>query len=164
MFIALPIWRETKHWWKQRMSILSHNRGRATLAVSTLALMAFALPWPSTVSAPALIRPANDTQLFPPIGAQVQNIQVENGQEVQKGDILISLESSALNHAKKIAELELEIAQARWAQRAASLQDRQQGDLLRDELDQKREALNSVTRELDRLTLRAPHDLSLIHI
>ena len=158
MFIAMPIWREIKHWWSQRMSILSHNRGRATLAVSTLALMAFALPWPSTVSAPALIRPANDTQLFPPIGAQVQNIQVENGQHVQKGDILISLKSAALNHAKQIAVLELEIAQARWAQRAASLEDRQQADLLRDELDQKREALNSVRRELDRLTLRAPHN------
>ena len=158
MFIAMPIWREIKHWWSQRMSILSHNRGRATLAVSTLALMAFALPWPSTVSAPALIRPAYDTQLFPPIAAQVQTIQVENGQHVQKDDILISLESASLNHAKKIAVLELEIAQARWDQRAASLQDRQQGDLLRDELDQKREALNSVTRELDRLTLRAPHN------
>jgi putative peptide zinc metalloprotease protein len=157
IFIAMPIWRETKHWWSQRMSILSHTRGRATLAVTTLALMAFVLPWPSTVSAPALIRPANDTQLFPPIGAQVQNIHVSNGQHVQAGDILVTLESSALVHAKNIAVLELDIAQARWTQRAASLQDRQQVDLLRDELDQKREALKSVTRELDRLTLRAPH-------
>ena len=32
------------------------------------------------------------------------------------------------------------------------------GDLLKDELDQKREALESVTRELNRLTLRAPHN------
>jgi len=158
MFIALPIWREMKHWWSQRMTILSHNRGRATIAASTLALMAFVLPWPSTVSAPALIRPANDTQLFPSMAAQVETVSVLDGQKVEKGDVLMVLNSPALNHAKTIAVLEHEIAQARWDQRAASLQDRQLGDLLRDELDQKREALDSVTRELERLTLRAPHD------
>ena len=158
MFIALPFWREIKHWWSQRMSILSHTRGRITMAVSTIALLAFILPWPSTVSAPALIRPANDTQLFPPIAAKVQTIHARNGQVVKKGDILLTLKSPALEHEKSIARLELEIAEARWAQRAASLEDRQLGDLLRDELGQKREALNSVTRELDRLTLRAPHD------
>lgn len=157
MFIALPFWREIKHWWSQRMSILSHNRGRATLAVSTLALLAFIVPWPSTVSAPALIRPANDTQLFPPIAAKIHSISTLNGQTVQPGDVLMTLKSPALEHAMVIAKLELDIAQARWAQRAASLEDRQLSDLLRDELDQKREALNSVTREMDRLTLRAPH-------
>lgn len=140
------------------MSILSHTRGRITLALSTLALMTFVLPWPSTVSAPALIRPANDTQLFPPIAAKVHAISVLNGQNVKEGEVLLTLKSPALEQAKSIAVLELEIAQARWAQRAASLVDRQLGDLLRDELDQKREALDSVTRELDRLALRAPHD------
>ena len=158
MFIALPIWRETKHWWSQRMSILSNNRGRATLVMSILALMAFVLPWPSTVSAPALIRPAHDTQLFPPIAAKVQTLSVENGKKVQKDDVLLTLKSPALEHARSIAILELEIAEARWAQRASSLQDRQLSDLLRDELDQKREALKSVERELARLTLRAPHN------
>lgn len=139
------------------MSILSHNRGRATLAFSTLALLAFVVPWPSTVSATALIRPSNDTQLFPPIAAQIHSISILNGQKVQQGDVLMTLTSPALDHAMHIAKLELDIAQARWAQRAASLEDRQLGDLLRDELDQKREVLNSVNRELDRLTLRAPH-------
>ena len=158
IFIAMPIWREIKHWWSQRMSILSHNRGRATLAVSTLALLGFVVPWPSTVSAPALIRPADDTQLFPPIAARVASVSVLNGQSVNEGDVLLQLSSPALDHAKKLAELELDIAEARWDQRAASLEDRQLGGLRRDELEQKREALASVTRELDRLTLRAPHN------
>ncbi len=158
MFIAVPIWREIKHWWSQRMSILSHTRGRATLAVSTFALLAFVVPWPSTVTAPALIRPADDTQLFPPIAARVETISILNGESVREGDVLMQLTSPALDHAKTLATLELKIAEARFAQRAASLEDRQLGDLLRDELEQKREALDSVTRELDRLTLRAPHN------
>ncbi|GGX73100.1 hypothetical protein GCM10011309_23790 [Litorimonas cladophorae] len=157
MFIAVPIWREIKHWWSQRMSILSHNRGRATLAVSTLALLAFVVPWPSTVSAPALIRPADDTRLYPPAAARIQSISIRNGDTVSEGTIVMQLSSPALLHAKALAELELKVAEARWAQRAASLQDRQSGELLRDELEQKREALESVNRELDRLTLRAPH-------
>jgi len=157
MFIAMPIWREIKHWWSQRMSILSHNRGRGTLAVSTLAVLAFVLPWPSTVTAPALIRPADDTQLFPPIAARIESLPITNGQSVREGDILMTLTSPALDHAHKLAELELDIAQARWEQRAASLEDRQLGGLRRDELEQKREALASVRRELNRLTLRAPH-------
>lgn len=140
------------------MSILSHTRGRATLAVSTFALLAFVVPWPSTVTAPALIRPADDTQLFPPIAARVETISILNGESVREGDVLMQLTSPALDHAKTLATLELKIAEARFAQRAASLEDRQLGDLLRDELEQKREALDSVTRELDRLTLRAPHN------
>lgn len=140
------------------MSILSHSRGRMTLALSTLAVLLFAVPWPSNVSAPALIRPADDTQLFPPIAARIIAISALNGQSVQAGDILIQLKSPSLDHAKYLASLELKIAEARWAQRAASLQDRQLGDLLKDELDQKRKALESVSRELERLTLRAPHD------
>lgn len=158
MFIALPISREIKHWWSQRMSILSHSRGRMTLALSTLAVLLFAVPWPSNVSAPALIRPADDTQIFPPIAARIIAISALNGQSVQAGDILIQLKSPSLDHAKYLASLELKVAEARWAQRAASLQDRQLGDLLKDELDQKRKALESVSRELERLTLRAPHD------
>ena len=158
MFIAMPIWREIKHWWSQRMSILSHNRGRVTLAVSSLALLAFVMPWPATVTAPALIRPADDTQLYPPIAARIATISVLNGQAVNQGDVLMTLSSPALDHAHKLAELELQIAQARWEQRAASLEDRQHADLRRDELEQKREALASVRRELSRLTLRAPHN------
>ena len=158
MFIALPIWREIKHWWSQRMSILSHSRGRMTLALSTLAVLTFAIPWPQNVSAPALIRPADDTQIFPPVAARIIAIFAVNGQSVKAGDILIELKSPSLDHAEYLARLELKIAEARWAQRAASLQDRQLGDLLKDELDQKRKALESVSRELERLTLRAPHD------
>jgi putative peptide zinc metalloprotease protein len=158
MFIAVPMWREIKHWWSQRMSILSHNRGRATLALSTLALLAFVVPWPSTISAPALIRPANDTKLFPPISARIEAMTILNGQFVEEGDVLMQLSSPALDHAKVLAALDLNIAETRWDQRAASLQNRQSSDILRDELEQKREALDSVTRELERLTLRAPHN------
>jgi len=157
IFIAMPFWREIKHWWKNRMSILSHKRGRFTLAATTVALVTFITPWPSTISAPALIRPADDTQLFPPIAAQINAIDVINGQSVNKGDILLKLTSPALDHANTLATLELKLAEARWDQRAASMQDRQLVDLLRDELDQKREALASIQRERDRLTLRAPH-------
>ena len=139
------------------MSILSHNRGRAALAVSTLALLAFVVPWPSTVTAPALIRPADDTQLYPPIAARISSVPVVNGEQVKQGDILMTLSSPALNHAHSLAQLELQIAEARWAQRAASLEDRQLRDIRRDELEQKREALAATQRELDRLTLRAPH-------
>lgn len=158
IFIAAPIWREIKHWWNQRMSILSHKRGRATLTLSTLALLVFAVPWPSTVTAPALIRPADDTQLFPPTPSRIETITASNGQTVHPGDVLLQLKSPALDHAKTLAVLELKVAEARWAQRAASLKDRQLGDILKDELEQKREALASVNRELDRLTLRAPHE------
>lgn len=158
MFIAIPIWRELKHWWSERMSILSHRRGRTTLGLSTLAILAFAVPWPSTVSAPALIRPSDDTQVFAPIPARIVTVKTTNGQAVKAGDVLMQLVSPSLNQEEKIAKLELQIAEARWAQRAASLQDRQLGDLLKDELEQKREALESVGRELERLTLRAPHD------
>lgn len=158
IFIAFPIWREIKHWWSQRMSIISNNRGRFSLLAATFAVAAFVTPWPSTVTAPALIRAVDDTELFPPNAARVDSILVENGQSVKTGDILIKLSSPELDQLKVMAEFELEVAKAQWARRAASLQDRQLADLSHDELDKKREALASVSRELERLELRAPHD------
>jgi len=158
MFIALPIWRELKHWWSARMTIISNSRGRLGLLSGAVALGLFITPWQTTVSAPAVIRPSETTQIFSPQNATLAELHIENGQTVQQGDLLLSLTSPLLSHRREIAALDLKVAQARWDQQAASLQDRQLRDILADELATKREALAAIERELSRLNIVAPHD------
>ena len=157
IFIALPIWRELKHWWSERMSILSNSRGRLGLGVSAAALAAFLVPWQTTVRAPAVLRPAQQVQVFAPEPARVLSVLTTNGKTVEAGQIMVQLASPALEHRLELAKLEVEVAQARVAQQAASLQDRQLRSLSTDELSAKREALAAITRQMDQLTLRAPH-------
>jgi len=158
IFIALPIWREIRHWWRSRMQILKHNRGRASLLISAGLAAIFCLPWQSKVSAPALIQPAQQTDIYPIAAAQVLAVHAKNGDAVKAGDVLLELRAPALTHRRALAEQELKLAEARWNLQAASEQDRQLRYIFQDTLKEKRLALNAIDAELAQLKIRAPHD------
>jgi putative peptide zinc metalloprotease protein len=158
IFIVVPIWREIKHWWSQHMTIISNPRGRLNLLLCGCGLTFFLTPWQTSVRAPAVLRPAQQVQIFAPEPARITDVFVQNGAIVKRGDVLLQLASPALIHRREIAELEVEIAEARLAQQAASLQDRQLRSLSEDTLATKREALAAITRQIEQLTLRAPQN------
>jgi len=157
IFIALPFWRELKHWWSQKMQILANRRGRATLILSTLMLGAFLYPWQSRISAPAIIRPVQQTEIFPITSAQLMEVQVENGAAVQQGQVLAILRSPELEFEHRSALLEVKLAEAQWNRQAASTEDRQLRDIWQDQLSEKRAALKAAETEIARLYVRAPH-------
>jgi len=158
IFIALPISREIRHWWRERMHILNHNRGRASLIVAGCLLALFFVPWQGRISAPALIQPAEQTDIYPIAAAQITAIYARNGDTVKAGDILLEMRAPDLNYRRIIAEQELSVAQARWKLQAASQEDRQLRDIFKDTLAEKRAALTAIDAELAQLKLRAPHD------
>ncbi len=158
IFIALPLWREIRHWWSHRMTILKHNRGRLSLTSAAIFLAIFCLPWQNRISAPALIQPAEQTDIYPIHAAQITAIYTKNGDTVKAGDILLNMRAPALEHRRDVAMQDLAAAQARWNLQAASEQDRQLRDILKDTLTEKQAALTAINAELAQLKLRAPHD------
>ena len=158
IFIALPIWREIRHWWSARMKILQHNHGKASLLLSLGLLAVFCLPWQNRISAPALIQPAEQTDIYSASAAQITALHVQNGDAVKAGDILLDMRSPDLDYRREAAIQDLAVAQAQLNRQAASTQDRQLRDIFQDTLSEKRAALTAIERELAQLTLRAPHD------
>jgi putative peptide zinc metalloprotease protein len=97
LFIGAPIKREVRHWGKNYTTILSNRRGRFSLTCCALLLALFFLPWQSRVTAPALMQPILHTEIFSPRTAHIDHIHVEIGDNVQKGDLLMTLGQSRIN-------------------------------------------------------------------
>jgi len=83
----------------------------ALAGLAGLVALAF-VPWRGTVAAPALLRAAAQAELFVPVGAQLRERLVAEGQRVEAGQPLFRFGSPDLEH--RIAQTEREIAQLRW--------------------------------------------------
>lgn len=157
-FIVMPIWREFKHWGSHSMQILSSRRGRITLIIFAALLGAFFYPWQNHISAPALMRPSLQTEIYPVSAAEIDAIYVENGMSVTQGQRLASLSSDALELEAALARNRIELLTAQLARLAADIDERRQSVTLHDELRAQELALQSVTDSMAELDITAPHD------
>ena len=157
-FIVTPMWREIKHWWTQRMTIISNSRGRLTLITSLTVLALFFAPWQTKVSAPALIRPVLQTDIFSVSPAQIEAIHVKKGQAVKTGDPLMDLSSEALIFNRELSEQRMAMLTAQINRKASNLDERRLSSLLDDDLKTETLTLQSIDEEIAQLTIIAPHD------
>jgi len=140
------------------MQILTHNRGRLSLLTMTGLLVLFFIPWQNKISTPALIQPAEQTDIYAIAAAQITDIYVKNGDSVKAGDVLLNMRAPALEHRRDVAKQELIVATAQWNRQAASQEDRQLRSIFEDTLKKKQASLTAIETELAQLKLRAPHD------
>lgn len=157
-FIVMPIAREMKVWGDHHMRILSTTRGRTTLAISALLLAAFFIPWQSTIRAPALLQPAQSTEIFPPAAAKIDTIWVKSGQTVKAGETLISLSAPHLIHEARQARQRLALIDAQMNRAAANLNERRFAATLIEARAKEIGTLSGLAALENQLVLRAPHD------
>ena len=157
-FIVTPIWREIKHWWTLRMTILSKTRGRVTLIFCLTLLTIFFAPWQSKVHAPAIIRPVLQTEIFSIAPARIKTIHVKIDQSVTAGEPLIDLSSESLVFKRKLSEQRIEMLTAQMNRKASNLDERRLGAILGDDLKTENLTLQSIDKEIAQLTIVAPHD------
>jgi len=157
-FIVAPIWREFKHWWTLRMTILAHTRGRVTLFLLLILLALFFVPWQSTVHAPALIRPVLQTEIFSVAPARIEKIHVKIGQAVSPGEPLLNLSSESLIFRRNLSEQRIEMLEAQLNRQASNLAERRLSAVLDDDLKTEKLTLQSINEEIAQLTITAPHE------
>ena len=156
MFIALPISRELKVWASRRAEVLNNRRGRTSLAVMSTLILALCLPLSGRVSAPALISPAEQYDIFAPVAAKLDALHVTHNQSVAKGDLLFTLNSAQLDQQIREAELELLSAKAQLARAEATQSFREEIGPLRDALARAEQNLEGAQRLQDQLRVYAP--------
>ena len=157
-FIVAPFWRELKHWWTLRMTILSNNRGRLTLAVWLGLLAIFFVPWQTKVHAPALIRPVLQTEVFAVAPARIVNIHITLGQAVSAGDPLFDLSSESLVFQRQQSEHRIAMLTAQLNRQASNMEERRLSAVLDDDLKTEKLTLKSIDEEIAELSIVAPHD------
>lgn len=155
-FILLPVWRELQVWWKRRGDMKPTRGGVIALTATIAALLMLAVPWQTTVEAPAVVRAASYARLFPQAEGRIEHIHAARGARIRVGETLFTVRSldteARITIVKaKILEAERELSLTSTDRQAAG----RQGVLLGEISARKRELLAEVELQ-DRLVIRAP--------
>lgn len=155
-FILLPIWREIRHWWRERRSYRRAPRSWLTGGAVVALVVAMMIPWQTRVMAPAVIEPARYQRIFPQVAGDVQIVHVKVGGMVAEGDPLVTLGSPKLASEWEKTSLRLGMVDERMNRRIADRQDLSATVRLSQEREALVARLNAIREEQAQLVIRAP--------
>lgn len=155
-FIGRPLWNEAKTWWKLR----KHMRATLNLGI-TLALLAglvalLAVPWQTSVRAPALIEARQAMVVFPPGAGRLEAILATEGQTVPAGAPLYRLSNPQLDQDLRLAELRLASLQHEILRRSVSRTGTAEVGVLEGRLAETLADLRGLRAQAARLDIAAP--------
>ena len=157
-FIALPIWRELKHWWEIREKIMASKRLYLTGGATACLLLLAIVPWSTSISVPAVMSAKKEQSVFAPFPARIVGHALRDGATVTKGTVLVTLDSPQLERDAKLAEERASLLQSRIGRTSVDAEDRASLIVLTNELNEVREELEGLQRIRDQMIVRAPFD------
>ncbi len=116
-FIFLPIFKEIREWWARREQAHTPRVLLSGLGLLGL-LLVVAVPWRSSVEVPAMLEAGRVTALHAPVAARVRQVNVQDGQRVEQGAVLVELESPDIESRSVIVRREIDILQLQLRRQA----------------------------------------------
>lgn len=155
-FILRPIVMELKVWGGLTQA-MSHGRRRLGLLLLLILALILLFPWRSDLVLPARVVDIDFVRVFPSSDARLVSLQVQEGQRVQPGQILLELSSPDLEQQALVAAQELRRAQARLSSAGAGAQEERYNErlILEQEVQRAQSVAQALAREQERLTIRA---------
>jgi putative peptide zinc metalloprotease protein len=158
-FIGLPLLSELKVWWERRADILSHAHGRIVLGAAAAAIVFMALPIHGSLSVSGVLHAQDQRSIFPPASARILYLNVQDEQRVKEGEILVSLQSDALEKEYKTAKAKLDNLEEEKRRGRTDIESyRERGAALENKISEARAALDVLERRKSRLNVKAPFD------
>ena len=156
-FVLRPIWTETayllSHWREARFAW--RPMGVAVL----LGLFGlWVVPVANEVTAPAVLRAAQDQPVYAPFAARVSSIAVRPDASVAKAALLIDLEQPDLKSREELAAVEIASARAELSRTPASERQQERRAVLEQQLARAFAQMQSVREDAARQRLVAAHD------
>jgi len=153
--------KESNWSWQRIKARWISNRWRFWGVMILVSLALFA-PIRQSVLAPAEVRPLDAQVVRSPLAGIVDKVNIEPNQPVQKGDVLLVLDDDEIRTKLQIADKEMSMMEAKYQQLIQqSFRDaRSKASLvtLRAKAMQKREDVNFLKKQMDKLEIRAPRD------
>lgn len=156
VFLALPVWRELRHWWSERRRYAATLRTCATGLVLACMIAAFIIPWSSTVQVPVVLEPEAFARVFPRTPGEIRVIHVRAGAAVEAGEPLLELDQRKLKKDLALAETRLDLLRDRLDRRVADRKDLAATPQLEQELEAVHARRAALLKELEELVIRAP--------
>ncbi|WMJ00124.1 biotin/lipoyl-binding protein [Pseudomonas chlororaphis subsp. aurantiaca] len=154
-FIFLPIVREWREWWTRREQADAPRVLLSSLGLVAVLLLV-AVPWRSSVEVPAMLEAGRASALHAPVAARVRQVNVRDGQAVNKGQVLVELESPDLASRQAIARREIEIQQLQMRRRAGRSETAADAGIVEQQLAEAVAEYRGLSAQRERLLLRAP--------
>jgi putative peptide zinc metalloprotease protein len=161
-FIALPIVRELRAWHRERGRF--GGRARWTSAAVAAAFIALWVPWSDTIHVPAVMAAEDLLPAYAPRPSRILSINARVGDAVRAGQKLMALEAPELDTALVRASERQAALRERVARTGSDTQDRAESLVLRRELQLETERIAGLTRDRERLVLRAPIDGTVVQL
>ena len=155
-FLAWPVYQEVQIWWKRREEVMQSWRGRTVGAVVVVLFLSGFIPLDRMVALPGVLEAQNRATIFSSVPAKLVQVNVQEGDMVKKGDILVLLESPQLEQQIHMLEERLAALETRVYREAAYQDDRDNHQVIWEELQGERKELEGLLKIRDQLTLRAP--------
>jgi putative peptide zinc metalloprotease protein len=155
-FVLLPLYRELAIWRAHWPALKKRPRARRSLAVlAALALIGF-MPWPTRLTASALLRPEAQFVVYAPPHAQVVALPIAEGQRVEAGTVLMQLDSPDL--ASQRARAAARASRLRWQAASATFngEQRTQWLLTQQQLDTAEAEVAALEADAERYRPAAP--------
>lgn len=155
-FVVRPVFNELKVWWSMRDKLLRQPRTWATMSGAAALVALAVVPWSQAVYVPAMLELAHTTQIYPPVPAVVEAVEIRQGQKVKAGDVLIRMTSPDLDRQIEMAETQMKLTRVRLARRTGDEVDREQTLVLQNEETSLTSRIAGLQQERQRLVVRAP--------
>lgn len=163
-FIARPIGGELLVWWKMKARILRTRRTKLTLAGASFAILAFLLPWSTTVEIPAVLEAAQLQSLYPPRSGRILTVDAKHGQMIKTGETIATLASPDIEDELRRTRISLQIAELQFGRRMADAAAREGSMVLESTITALRAKLEGLESERKELTIVAPFDGRIVDL
>ncbi|MEM7542429.1 MAG: HlyD family efflux transporter periplasmic adaptor subunit, partial [Pseudomonadota bacterium] len=157
-FIVKPLMNELKEWWGLRRAIAARPRSYVTGVTCVAGIVMLFIPWDTRIQAPAVLYAQQRPVVFPPVASQIVEIHAAPGQKVQAGELMFRLRAPELAHEIEITAKELSVVQLRVDRTAASVEDRENLQVLIQQREELRTKLAGLQERERQLVVRAPID------
>ncbi len=155
-FVARPIWREVMEWAKRRHAMRWNRRSAVTAGGAAILILLALVPWRGTVTASAVLRASQETELFLDEPGRLDAVFVRPGQAVKGGQVLFRLSSPDLEY--KIACTRIQVATLQWQSAYRDSGDPAAQQMAIQQLATARTQLQGLEAEQAKLTITAPYD------
>jgi putative peptide zinc metalloprotease protein len=153
-FIIRPVWSEVAYLWSRRK--LVRLRISPISAVFGLFLfIVWLVPVSNQMTAPAVLRVAQEQPVYAPFAAQIKSVEVRPGQVVAPDQILVQLDAPELQLRAQKAAISLASARSESLTSAASGKLQERRLVLLEQIAEALAEQKSVEEEAERLVVRA---------
>ena len=163
-FILFPIGRELAHWWSIKGQIMASKRFWVTSLVAGCFGLLAVIPWSTQITIPSLLTAGQEQSLFAPFPAQIEKLNIKNGEQVKKGDVLVQLAAPQLVKDLDLARERKTLIESRIDRTGSDDEDRASLIVLTNELQQVKEEIDGLLRIREQMTVRAPFDATVADV